>query len=93
MTDPKSQALLKEHPSLDDVLRRFRDFLSLKGLRFTREREELLAAIFQAPRHFEAVQKEMCQLFGYTLVDHLHEIFGVCRSCQKLESAADDPAA
>jgi len=167
MTPPEPQALPEEGPSLEDVLLRFRDFLSLKGLRFTRERELLLAAIFHAPRHFEAedlirtvhernsrvsratiyrtlslleesgilqkslfghnrhfyesvvgrhhhdhivcircgqirefddsrieaVQIEMCERFGYTMVDHLHEIFGVCSACQKQEATGGEPAA
>ena len=146
-------------PSFVEVLSRFRVFLTGKGLRFTREREELLAAIFQAPRHFEAedlirtvhdrnsrvsratiyrtltlleecgilqkslfghnrhfyeslvgrhhhdhivcvrcgqirefdderieaVQNEVCERFGFALVDHMHEIFGVCADCRKSE--------
>lgn len=141
---------------LQDVINRFRVFLTTKGLRFTREREELLAAILDAPRHFEAedlirtvhkrnsrvsratiyrtlslleecgvlqkslfghnrhfyesvvgrhhhdhivcvrcgqirefdderietVHNEVCEEFGFVLVDHMHEIFGICPSCQ-----------
>lgn len=144
-------------PSFEEVLTRFRVFLTDKGLRFTREREELLAAIFEAPRHFEAedlirtvhdrnsrvsratiyrtlslleecgilqkslfghnrhfyeslvgrhhhdhvvcvrcgqirefdderieaVQNEVCERFGFVLVDHMHEIFGVCANCRQ----------
>lgn len=147
----------EDAPTFAEVLDRFRAFLVGKGLRFTREREELLAAIFEAPRHFEAedlirtvhqrsgrvsratiyrtlalleecgvlqkslfghnrhfyeslvgrhhhdhivcvhcgqirefddaridaVQQEVCARFGYALVDHMHEIFGVCPGCRE----------
>ncbi len=149
-TDPHTE------PTFDQVLDQFRSFLTDKKLRFTREREELLAAIFHAPRHFEAedlirtvhdrngrvsratiyrtlslleecgilqkslfghnrhfyeslvgrhhhdhvvcircgqiqefeddriaaVQKEVCDRLGFSVVDHMHEIFGICKTCQ-----------
>src|SRR5512143_2598734 len=40
--------------TLDEITERFRAFLATRKLRMTGEREELLAAIFHAPRHFEA---------------------------------------
>lgn len=158
-------ARAEDAPSFDEVLSRFRTFLAGKGLRYTREREELLAAIFEAPRHFEAedlirtvhgrnarvsratiyrtlalleecgilqkslfghnrhfyeslvgrhhhdhivcircgqirefddaridaVQQEVCERYGYALVDHMHEIFGVCAACSG--KASDEPDA
>ena len=40
--------------TLEEITEHFREFLATRKLRMTREREELLAAIFHAPRHFEA---------------------------------------
>src|ERR1700690_3365056 len=40
--------------TLNELRDRFREFLATRRLRMTQEREELLAAIFHAPRHFEA---------------------------------------
>ncbi|MCA9730034.1 MAG: transcriptional repressor [Candidatus Eisenbacteria bacterium] len=160
MQEPKKPtALPTSGPAFDDVIERFRAFLASKGLRFTRERSELLSAIFQAPRHFEAedlirtvderesrvsratiyrtlglleecgilrkslfghnrhfyestvgrhhhdhlvcircgqirefeedriedLQEEICTRFGYTIVDHVHEIFGICGECRERE--------
>lgn len=144
----------------DAIYRRFRDFLSNKGLRMTRERSELLEAIMEAPQHFEAedlisavqkrsgqvsratiyrtlslleesgilrkslfghnrhfyesvvgrhhhdhlvcvrcgrikefederierFQEEICEHFGFEMVDHVHEIFGLCPECRKKKS-------
>ena len=141
--------------TLEEISEHFREFLATRKLRMTREREELLAAIFHAPRHFEAedliktlkqrdgrvsratvyrtlslleecgilrkslfghnrhffesvvgrrhhdhlvcircgnihefeearieeIQEEITQKFGFRIVDHVHEIFGVCTPC------------
>ena len=138
-------------PSLEEITERFKAFLATRKLRMTREREELLAAIFHAPRHFEAedlirtlkrrdgrvsratvyrtlalleecgilrkslfgrnrhffesvvgrrhhdhlicirtgkiiefederieqMQEEICRKYGFKMVDHVHEIFGI----------------
>jgi len=138
-------------PSLEEITERFRAFLATRKLRMTREREELLSAIFHAPRHFEAedlirtlkrrdgrvsratvyrtlalleecgilrkslfgrnrhffesvvgrrhhdhlvcirtgkiiefeddrieqLQEEICRRYGFRMVDHVHEIFGI----------------
>ncbi len=145
--------------SLEEISDRFRDFLATRKLRMTREREELLAAIFHAPRHFEAedlirtlkqrdgrvsratvyrtltlleecgilrkslfghnrhffesvvgrrhhdhlvcircgkiqefeeakiesLQEEICRQYDFTIVDHVHEVFGVCAPCSTKE--------
>ena len=149
-------------PSLGEITDRFRSFLATRKLRMTREREELLAAIFHAPRHFEAedlirtlkrrdgrvsratvyrtlalleecgilrkslfgrnrhffesvvgrrhhdhlvcirtgkiiefederieaLQEEICRKYGFRMVDHVHEIFGISEE----GSAEDDKA-
>jgi Fur family ferric uptake transcriptional regulator len=138
-------------PTLEEISDRFRSFLATRKLRMTREREELLSAIFHAPRHFEAedlirtlkrregrvsratvyrtlalleecgilrkslfgrnrhffesvvgrrhhdhlvcirtgkiiefeddrieqLQEEICKKYGFKMVDHVHEIFGI----------------
>ncbi|MBK8231658.1 MAG: transcriptional repressor [Candidatus Eisenbacteria bacterium] len=38
----------------EEVAERFRAYLATQSLRMTRQREELLTAVFHAPRHFEA---------------------------------------
>lgn len=53
-TTTKNAPRAEIEPSLKEITERFRDFLATRKLRMTREREELLAAIFEAPRHFEA---------------------------------------
>jgi Fur family transcriptional regulator, ferric uptake regulator len=161
----KPTTLAASGPTFDDVIDRFRSFLAGKGLRFTRERAELLSAIFQAPRHFEAddlirtvdereghvsratiyrtlglleecgilrkslfghnrhfyestvgrhhhdhivcircgqirefeedriedLQEDICRRFGYLIVDHVHEIFGICADCQLREENRTEP--
>ena len=138
-------------PSLEEITDRFRAFLATRKLRMTREREELLEAIYHVPRHFEAedlirtlkrrdgrvsratvyrtlalleecgilrkslfgrnrhffesvvgrrhhdhlvcirtgkiiefeddrieaLQEEICRKYGFKMVDHVHEIFGI----------------
>lgn len=155
----KLSELATGDPTFEDVVERFRVFLAGKGLRYTRERAELLSAISDAPRHFEAedlirtvsersgrvsratiyrtlglleecgvlrkslfghnrhfyesvvgrhhhdhlvcircgqirefeedkiedLQDEICRRFGYAIVDHVHEIFGICTDCQRKE--------
>ncbi len=150
-------------PSLDEIKERFRAFLATRKLRMTREREELLSAIFHAPRHFEAedlirtlkrregrvsratvyrtlalleecgilrkslfgrnrhffesvvgrrhhdhlicirtgkiiefeddrieqLQEEICRRYGFRMVDHVHEIFGIS---EEAAGQADDSA-
>ena len=145
--------------TLDEITERFRAFLATRKLRMTGEREELLAAIFHAPRHFEAedlirtlkqrdgrvsratvyrtlslleecgilrkslfghnrhffesvvgrrhhdhlvcircgkiqefeeqkiesLQEEICHQYDFKIVDHVHEIFGVCAPCATKE--------
>lgn len=146
----------EEQQALKEITERFRAFLATRKLRMTREREELLAAMFEAPRHFEAedlirtlksrdgrvsratvyrtlslleecgllrkslfgrnrhffesvvgrvhhdhiicirtgkiiefederieaLQKEICRKFGFEMVDHVHEIFGISPEAQ-----------
>jgi Fur family ferric uptake transcriptional regulator len=148
--------------TLEEITERFRAFLATRKLRMTGEREELLAAIFHAPRHFEAedlirtlkqregrvsratvyrtlslleecgilrkslfghnrhffesvvgrrhhdhlvcircgkiqefeesrienLQEEICNQNGFKIVDHVHEIFGVCSPCAQKEEGA-----
>lgn len=145
-----------DQQALKDITERFRAFLATRKLRMTREREELLAAMFEAPRHFEAedlirtlktregrvsratvyrtlslleecgilrkslfgrnrhffesvvgrvhhdhiicirtgkiiefeddrieaLQKEICDRYGFRMVDHVHEIFGISPEAQ-----------
>jgi Fur family transcriptional regulator, ferric uptake regulator len=145
--------------TLEEITDSFREFLATRKLRMTREREELLAAIFHAPRHFEAedlirtlkqrdgrasratvyrtlslleecgilrkslfghnrhffesvvgrrhhdhlvcircgkiqefeesrietLQEEICRQYDFRIVDHVHEIFGVCQPCAQKE--------
>ena len=145
--------------TLDEITERFRAFLATRKLRMTGEREELLAAIFHAPRHFEAedlirtlkqrdgrvsratvyrtlslleecgilrkslfghnrhffesvvgrrhhdhhvcircgkiqefeeqriesLQEDICAQYEFRIVDHVHEIFGVCAPCASKE--------
>jgi Fur family ferric uptake transcriptional regulator len=151
----RARATAGASPSFEEIVDRFRDFLATRGLRMTREREELLASIFHAPRHFEAedlirtirerkgrvsratvyrtlslleecgilrkslfghnrhfyesvvgrhhhdhlvcircgkirefeeeqieaLQEQICRKYGYRIVDHIHEIFGICERC------------
>ncbi len=147
-------------PTLEEITERFRSFLATRKLRMTGEREELLAAIFHAPRHFEAedlirtlkqregrvsratvyrtlslleecgilrkslfghnrhffesvvgrrhhdhlvcircgkiqefeepriesLQEDIGRQFEFKIIDHVHEIFGVCTPCMSKES-------
>lgn len=148
--------------TLEEITDSFREFLATRKLRMTREREELLAAIFHAPRHFEAedlirtlkqrdgrasratvyrtlslleecgilrkslfghnrhffesvvgrrhhdhlvcircgkiqefeeariesLQEDICRQYDFRIVDHVHEIFGVCQPCSTKEEQA-----
>ena len=56
----KSEAVMSANNSsanpntYEEVAERFRAYLATQSLRMTRQREELLTAVFHAPRHFEA---------------------------------------
>jgi Fur family transcriptional regulator, ferric uptake regulator len=150
--------------TLEEISDHFREFLATRKLRMTREREELLAAIFHAPRHFEAedliktlkqregrvsratvyrtlslleecgilrkslfghnrhffesvvgrrhhdhlvcircgkiqefeeprieqIQEEITRHHNFRIVDHVHEIFGVCTPCSSKEGAPEN---
>jgi Fur family transcriptional regulator, ferric uptake regulator len=157
--DQTAVATPKRGTTLEEITERFREFLATRKLRMTREREELLAAIFHAPRHFEAedliktlkqrdgrvsratvyrtlslleecgilrkslfghnrhffesvvgrrhhdhlvcircgkiqefeepriesLQQDITRQFDFKIVDHVHEIFGVCGPCSEKE--------
>ena len=39
----------------------------------------------------EHLQEEICRRFGYLIVDHVHEIFGICGDCQSREEPPATP--
>jgi Fur family ferric uptake transcriptional regulator len=39
---------------------------------------------FQEPR-VERIQNEVVRRFGYQLLSHTHKLYGLCRSCQRLD--------
>lgn len=39
---------------------------------------------FQAPR-IETLQQEVVKRYGYQLLSHTHKLYGLCRSCQRVD--------
>ena len=35
----------------------------------------------------EKLQKDICDTFDYQLIRHIHQLFGFCKSCQKIEKS------
>ncbi len=165
-TTAKMPASTGDQQTLKDITERFRAFLATRKLRMTREREELLAAMFEAPRHFEAedlirtlksrdgrvsratvyrtlslleecgilrkslfgrnrhffesvvgrvhhdhlicirtgkiiefederietLQKEIADRYGFRMVDHVHEVFGISPEAQTTGEDAEEDA-
>jgi Fur family ferric uptake transcriptional regulator len=44
-----------------------------------------------ADADIERVQEEMARAHGFVLIDHRHELFGVCSDCRVAGEAADRP--
>ncbi len=44
-----------------------------------------------ADADIEQLQEEMARAHSFVLLDHRHELFGVCRDCRAAGEAADSP--